>query len=274
MLLMVVSSMLFTTMHVVIRMVPGGIHPYEIAFFRNLFGLVGLLAVQGRRGPEALKTKHFRLHLVRGVLNVISMLAFFRGVIITPLAQVAALTFLGPLLASVLAFIIFREGKVVRRMTAFFTGMAGGLLILRPGITEVGTGPLLILSSALAWSFALIVIKVLARSESSMTIGLYMMVVVTPISLVAALPYWQTPSWDQLAWLALTGLLGTTGHISLAQSFRMADATAVLPLDFLKLPWASLLGFWFFGEVPDVWVWAGGALVFGSACWLAFRERS
>jgi len=271
--LMALSSALLAGMHASIRLVPGGMHPYEIAFFRNLFGLVVLTLMQGRNLPQALRTRKFKLHLWRGVLNVISMLAFFKGVVITPLAQVAGLTFMGPLLASVLAFLVFREGGVVRRMSAFGLGLVGALLILRPGVTEVGPGPLLVLFSAVMWSAALLVIKVLSRTETSMTIGIYMALVMTPISALAAWPHWMAPGPEQLAWLMLTGLLGTAGQVLLAQSFRMADASAVLPLDFFKLIWSSLLGYSLFGEVPTIWVYVGGSIIFGSGVWLALKER-
>ncbi len=271
--LMALSSAVLAGMHASIRLVPGGMHPYQIAFFRNLFGLLALLLMQGRNAPRAMHTRRLKLHVWRGVLNVISLLAFFMGVLITPLAQVAALTFLGPLLASVLAFVVFREGGVMRRMSAFGLGLLGALLILRPGVTDVGAGPLLILFSAVMWSAALLVIKVLSRTESSITIGMYMVLVMTPISGLAAWPHWMMPQWDQLGWLIVTGVLGTAGQVLLAQSFRMADASAVLPLDFFKLIWSSLLGYTLFGEVPTIWVYLGGSIIFGSGVWLALRER-
>ena len=271
--MMALSSALLAGMHAAIRLVPGGMHPFEIAFFRNLFGLVVLAVLQGRDIPGSLRTRQFKLHLARAVLNLISMLAFFTGVLVTPLAQAAALNFSGPLLASVLAFVVFREGGVMRRMTAFGIGLIGALLILRPGVTEVGTGPLLILLSALTWSVALLVIKVISRTESSMTIGMYMVVLMTPMSALVAWPYWTTPAPDQLMWLMVTGALGTAGQVLLAQSFRMADASAVLPLDFFKLIWGSLLGYAFFGEVPTIWVYVGGTVIFGSGVWLALKER-
>ena len=94
----------------------------------------------------------------------------------------------------------------------------------------------------------------------------------TPISLVAAAFYWQWPGLEQLSWMMLVGVLGTAGQISLAQSLRIGDASAVLPVDFLKLVWSTALGFVFFSEIPDIWTLAGGVAIFSTTTYLALRE--
>ena len=143
--------------------------------------------------------------------------------------------------------------------------MAGAAIILRPGIQAIGWGPPLILFSAMMWAVSLIFIKALSRTDSSLTIATYMVIVTTPFSLLAALPVWQWPGGEQLFWMLLVGLLGSAGQICLAQAFKMAEASSVLPFDFLQLIWAALLGFLVFGEVPDRWVWVGGTLIFLSS---------
>ena len=99
-----------------------------------------------------------------------------------------------------------------------------------------------------------------------------MVVVMTPLSFIAALFHWQTPSLAQFGVLVGLSILGTVGQISLAQSFRLADVSAVLPLDFLKLVWGALLGFLFFAEVPGIFTWVGGILIFACSTYLAVRE--
>jgi drug/metabolite transporter (DMT)-like permease len=76
-----------------------------------------------------------------------------------------------------------------------------------------------------------------------------------------------------LAWCAGIGLLGTIGQIALGEAFRRADATVVLPFDFTKLIWAAVVGYVLFGEVPDVWTWAGGTVIFAATLFIATRER-
>ena len=92
------------------------------------------------------------------------------------------------------------------------------------------------------------------------------------MSFLTALLFWQWPDMEQLAWMTLIAALGTVGQISLAQSFRVAEVTAVLPLDFLKLVWSALLGYFLFAEIPDVWAALGGVIIFASTTFLALRE--
>ncbi|HKI97500.1 MAG TPA: DMT family transporter [bacterium] len=270
--LMVFSTACMACMYVAIREVPGGMHPFEVAFFRNLIAVLLLAAWHRQHFLACFRTEHVRLHILRGSLNVTAMLAFFYAVLITPLATVAALGFTAPLFASVLAIFVLRERLQWHRLSVIALGFAGALLILRPGVTEVSRGPVLLLASSAIWAVTIMVIKVLARTDSSTTITVYMGTVMAPLSLLAAAFFWQWPDGAQLLWLLLIAVLGTLGQLSLAQSFRLADVGAVLPLDFLKLVWGTLLGFFIFAEVPDVFTWVGGSMIFGSTTYLALRE--
>lgn len=272
MLLMTFSTLCQVAMQATIRSVPAGIHPVEIAFFRNLFGLSFLLLLHGRKGLSIFKTKQPRLHAVRGLLNVVAMMMFFTGVTMAPLSDVAAISFTAPLFASLLAIPLLGERLQAFRAPAFVAGFVGMFLILRPGWNIISLGALLILGASLFWSVTLIVIKVLTRTDSPVTITIYMGIYLTPLSLMAAIPLWQTPGLEQLAWMALIGAIGTLAQISLVQSFRIAEATAVLPMDFFKLIWSSVLGYLLFAEIPSGWSWAGGSIIFVSTTFLAFKE--
>ena len=273
-LLMALATLLLTCMVVCVRMVPGQLHPFQLAFFRNFFGLALLVAWQSGSGLAFLKTGQLRLHLGRGVFNLLAMLAFYSAVLITPLASIAALNFTSPLFASLLAILVLKEPFRARRLGMIATGMAGAWIILRPGIQAIGWGPPLILFSAMMWAVSLVFIKALSRTDSSLTIATYMVLFTTPFSLLAAVPVWQWPGGEQLFWLFLVGLLGSAGQICLTQAFKMAEASAVLPFDFLQLVWAALMGFLVFGEVPDRWVWVGGTLIFLSSTYLALKESA
>jgi drug/metabolite transporter (DMT)-like permease len=237
-----------------------------------VFGFAALAPVFVRQRWAPLRTRNLKLFALRGVLNSAAMLMFFYSLSITPLATVAALGFTAPLFATLLAMLVLGEVVRLRRWTAILVGFAGTLIILRPGVIEVGLGPLLVIGSSVVWSVALMVIKVLTRTESSVTITAYASIFLTPVCLAAALPYWTWPGLEQLGWLAVIGVLGTVAQTAMNQSFKYADASAVLPMDFSKLIWAAAIGFALFGEIPDLWTWLGGALIFASATYIGIRE--
>ena len=158
------------------------------------------------------------------------------------------------------------------RLLVMALGFGGMLMILRPGINVVQSGSLLIVGSSTFWAVTMMVIKKLTRTESSSTITVYMGVFMAPLSLIPAVFVWQWPDPQQLLWMMLVALLGTLGQVTLAQSFRFAEVTAVLPLDFFKLIWGGLLGFYIFAEIPDGWTLLGGVVIFASTTYLTIRE--
>lgn len=274
--LMLLSTLGFAAMHTLIRylssQVAEGLHPFQIAFFRNLFGLVVFLPWFLRLGLAPLRTSRFRLHALRAVLNVTAMLAFFTALSLTPIAQVTALAFTAPIFAALLAMVLLGEVFRLRRWAAIAIGFLGTLVILRPGFETVDTGSLLTLFSALLWGCTLIVIRVLGRTESSLTITSYMNILLAILSFVPALLVWRTPQGMEWFWLLAIGVLGTLAQLAVAQSLKEAETGIVLPFDFCKLIWVSILGALLFAEVPGLFVWLGGAMIFASSSYIAYRE--
>jgi drug/metabolite transporter (DMT)-like permease len=273
MALMLVAGLCVAAMSACVRHVSSDVHPMVIGFFRAVFGLLAFAPFLLRSGLKPLKTRRVGLHAVRGILNVAGMLTYFTALSLAPLAKVTALGFSAPLFATVLAFLVLGETIRARRITALIVGYLGALVIVRPGFVALDTGSLYALASAAAWGLGMIVIKVLSRTESSMTITVYMTLFGMPIALLAAAPVWQTPTLVQAAWLAAIGILASLANLSVAQAFKEADLTAVLPLDFTKLIWASMIGYLVFAEVPSPWTWVGGIMIFSAATYIAFRER-
>lgn len=272
--LMTGATVAFAAMHGGVRYLSLELqlHPFEIAFFRNLFGMLVLAPWFLRPGVRPLRTQRFGLHALRAVINVVAMLLFFMGLSLTPIAQVQALGFTAPLFASLLAVVFLGERMGLPRWTALIVGFAGALIIIRPGAEPMDPGSLLVLASAATWSLAIIVIKTLSRTDSSVTITAYMVLLVTPLSLLAAVFVWQWPDPWQLAWLVFVGVSGTLAQLAMAQALYLADTTTVMPLDFMKLIWGSIIGYLLFSEVPDAGIWIGGGVILASATYIAYRE--
>ena len=271
---MLLAAMATAGMNACVRFLSGDLHPFEIGFFRCLFGLLILMPLLVRYGLRPLRTSRIGLHMIRAALNVTATLLFFLGLAHTPLAKAVALDFSAPLFAAVLALVFLHERMPARRSAALVVGVAGVLLVLRPWRGNIDVGAIFVLASGATWGLTLIIIKVLSRNDSSLATTVYVGLFTTPLALIAALPVWQTPNVQQLGWLALTGGLGGLGQLSLAQALRTTDVTVILPIDFTKLVWASLLGFLVFAEKPDLWTWVGGTTIFVAAFYVAATERS
>jgi len=256
----------------VVRHLSADLHPFEIVFFRNLFAVVALAPWLLRVGWEPMRTRQIGGHALRAFLNLVAMLTHFYALAITPLAKVASLGFVSPLFATLFAMLLLHEKLRTRRLAALLAGFLGALIIIRPGTEAMSLGALLVLVSAAVWGLALIVIKRLSRTDSSFTIAAYAGLLITPFSLIPALFVWQWPEPATWGWLIGVGAIGAAMHMAGAQAFRLADATAVLPVDFTKLGWAAIIGYVFFGEVPELLVWIGGAVIFASTVYIACRE--
>jgi drug/metabolite transporter (DMT)-like permease len=261
-LFMMISAFGVVAMNVAIRQIADDIHPFVIAFFRHTIGVCLLVPIFVRPGSNPFRTANFPLQGLRAMLNVVAMLAYFLALTMEPLAKVVALTFTAPLIATIGAVLLLDEKVTKARYLALAIGLGGALIILRPWAVEVSTGSLLLVMSSATWGAALVVIKVLARTDSPVTIAIYASVLQLPVCLIAALFYWQWPTTYQLFMMVLVAIFGSTTQLALAQAFREADATVVLPADFSKLVFAGLAGWLFFGELPAIWIWIGGTVVF------------
>ncbi|MGM0584963.1 MAG: DMT family transporter [Pseudomonadota bacterium] len=272
-IMMCLSTVAFASMHATVRHVSAELPVYQIVFFRNLFGLAFLIPVILGSGIVQMRTRRLGLHALRGLINIGGMLMFFTAVTITPLAKVTALSFTAPIFTAMLSVLVLGERFRLRRWAAIAFGFLGMLVIIRPGLAVVETGALLALAAAALWAVAMIVIKILSRTETSVAIVAWMGVFLSLFSLGPAIWVWEDPSPAAWGWLLVIGLTGSLGQVSLSQSLKETDPTAVLPFDFLKLIWTALLGAWFFAEIPDLFTWIGAGVIFSSGLYIAYRER-
>ncbi len=272
--LMFIGTFFVAAMIGSIRHVSATLHPFEIALFRNLFALVVVLPWFYRYGLAPLRTQRLGLHALRALFNIVAMLCFFYAVSIAPLSEVTALGFSSPIFATVLAALVLGEVVRARRWTAIAVGFVGALIILRPGFASIGGGQMLALLSAIAWSCALMVIKTLGRTDSSATIITYMGLLMVPLSLGPALFVWQWPAAHEWGWLIAIGVLGGLGQFCVTEALRQADTAVVMPIDFFKLIWVTVIAYLAFGEHLDLYTWIGGAVIFASAVSLVARDRA
>jgi drug/metabolite transporter (DMT)-like permease len=261
-----------TLMNVFIRVASTELHPFEVTFFRCLFGLLVLVPWLMRIGLSTLRTNKIGFYTLRSAVSLISMLSWFYGITLVPLATATALNFTGPLFATAGAALILGETVRLRRWVAVIVGFLGVLVIIRPGVGALDPNLLIILLSAATAGMGVVTVKYLSRSESATAIVTYMVVYSAPLSLIPALFVWQWPSLRALGAMAVLGMLGTTAHFAMVRAYSSADASACAPFEFLRMPFTALLAFLVFGEVTDVWTWVGAAVIAGSSIYVAHRE--
>ncbi len=270
---MLAATVWMAGMHGAVRHVSATVHPFEIAFFASLFGLLVVAPSFVRSGLAPLRTQRLRLHGVRSVFHVIAMFAYFFALGMAPLALVTALAFAAPVFATILAVPLFGENVDRRRWLAILAGFAGILVVLRPGTDTPEAGAVVALGASVVFSGMLVTTKALSRTESSITITSYMLLMMVPMSLVPALFVWSWPDGETMLWLVFIGVASAFGRLFLAQALREAPTHVVMPVDFCRLIWVTIIGYFVFGDVPDPFTWVGGAIILGSIAAIVHRGR-
>ena len=255
-----------------VKYLSSDLHPIIICFYRCLMGLILIAPFMIKNNFQALKSQNFKLQFSRSMINIISMICWFSAIGMMHFEKAAALGFTTPLFTTILAIVLLKEKIRFHRTAALLIGFIGILVIVRPGYVPLELGTVLLLASAFSFSFVLIIVKKLSAIDSSLTIIFYHLLFSTPIFFIFSLFYWQTVSLNQLLIFTFMGASGLLSHWCLAQAFKLSDTTFVMPLQFTKLIWASLIGVFIFAEQPNMWTWVGGVIIFISVVYITYRE--
>ena len=254
------------------RLSADGLHMLIVVFWRAAFGVAFMGPWLARRRLVAMRTNKLPGHAARTLVSYGGLLCSFYAATMIPLADITAISFTRPIIASILAILLLAEAARARRWFATMVGFCGALIIIRPGFAEVNPGVGLVLISVVLGSFGAILAKYLVRTDPPDAVAAYMMIILTPLALAPALFVWTWPTSEQFAWLVLLGALGTVSQRALTRAYHAADASVVQSLDFMRLPVAALIGFVLFSELPDIWIWLGGAIIVGSSVYIARVE--
>lgn len=269
---MVAAAAWFAVLLVSVRELSATFTAVEIVFVRALVGVFFILPMVARSGVRVLKTTRLPLHVLRTFFAFFGMLSFFYSVGYIEVAQATALTFLIPVFTTIVVALFLKETVDARRWMAVLFGFGGALLIVRPGFAAISFPILMALASSFAYAGAWTTVKMLTRTEPAAVIVFYMNVMMVPLTLVPVLFVWVTPGWADVPAFLIMALSGWAAHFCQARSFAAADASAVMPFDFLRLPLGALLAYALFGELSDAWTWAGAAIIFASTYYTIWRE--
>ena len=271
-LLMLGSTVLFGLMAITIRLASASLHTFEIAFFRNFFGLLAAAPLILRHGPGFLKTTQFPRYLFRCVIGICSMLAGFWAIGHLPLAQAVSLSYSTPLFVTLAAAAMLNEQVRARRWTAVALGFVGVLIIVRPGTSQFTVDAMIAVLAAVMSALVAIQIKQLSNTEPADRIVIYTTLLWVPMSLLPAMSVWQWPQGITWLWLVAAGAMGTGGHMLWTRALKLGEVSALTPISFMQLPLVVLFGWWLFDEPLDHWTLLGAGIIFGANAYIARRE--
>ena len=238
----------------------------------NLLVLLVFLSARGQLG--LLRTARPGLQFMRGLLLAVASLLYFTSLTVLPLAEAAAIGFVMPLFLALLAVPMLGERMDGARLAAVLAGLAGALVIVRPGATVFTPYALLPIGMALCNALYQILTRKVAGVEHPLT-SLAWGAIVGAVLLSFALPFaWVTPT-ESFHWvlLGIIGVLASIGHFTLIRAYDYANATALAPFFYTQLVWVMLLGWLVFGEFPDGWSLLGTGIIVASGIYLVGRQR-
>ena len=262
----------FSGMAVAARELSADMSTFEILFFRSLVGLLVLLPLMASNRGAALRSQRPGLQVARNTVHFAAQYGWVAAIAVLPLAEAFALEFTMPIWATLLAVLALGERMTGPRYVAVIGGFLGVLVILRPGVAVINPAALYMLAAALGFACSVIATKVLIRTDAPLTIVFYMALVQLPLGLVPASLDWTPPTLAHLPWLLVVGVSALTAHFTLARALKLADATIVLPIDFLRVPLIAVIGAAIYAEQIVIWVVVGAALVFGANYYMVWQE--
>ncbi len=269
---MLLTGLLFVAVTGVVRHLGTDMNPMQAAFIRYAFGVVLIAPVLLRMFTARAAPSRLGLHMLRGVAHGTAVMLWFFAMARIPIAQVTAIGFTTPIFTTMGAVLFLGEVLHARRIAAVVVSFLGTLIILRPGAVSIELGALAQLAAAPLFACSFLIAKKLTETESSASIVAYMSVFVTLALLPPALLVWRTPTLTELGWLFVTAIFATAGHYTFTRAMQTVELTVLQPFSFLQLVWATLLGFYAFSEVPDIWTLTGGAIIIASVTYIAHRE--
>ncbi|MGC2180959.1 MAG: DMT family transporter [Bradyrhizobium sp.] len=235
---------------------------FQIMEIRSGLGLVMLYPlIRLAGGFRALRTSRLRLHAGRGLLHYAAQLGWFYALTLIPLGQVVSLEFTMPIWTAILAASFLGERMTIWKISAIALGLIGVFVIVRPAAGEINPGQLIALAAAVGFGTSVAIMKSLTRTETTVAIVFWMLAVQVVAGALPTFYLWVWPSPYVWSCAIAIAIGGTFSHFCMARAMLYADATIVLPMDFLRVPLTAAAGWMIYGERMDVFTVLGAMLI-------------
>ena len=237
---------------------------FELMELRCLLGLVMLSPVVWLSGgPKVLRTKRLPQHIARNLIHYVAQLGWFFALTLIPLGQVVAIEFTMPIWTALLAASFLGERITPFKLLAIALGLIGVLIIVRPATGVINPGQLIALGAAVGFGISIVLVKSLTRTEATVSILVWMLSIQAVAGLVPSVALWSWPSGSVWGWIVVIAFCGTFSHFCMARAMLYADATIVVPMDFLRVPLTATAGWLLYSERLDAFTVLGAALILG-----------
>ena len=270
--LIIISVFFGTVMLSFLKIAQEDVNVYVAGFFRFFLGLVIILPYVIKNKDAVLKTTHLKQHFLRAILGLPAMLIYFSALVLLPIEKLTAISFVVPLMVTILAVFFLGEKIYIYRTLALILGFGGMLVIIRPGFVDISIGVYMVLFSALLWSINIIITKKISKDDSAITILAYQSIFMSLLSFFIVLFFWEMPSLKTFVYLILAAMCGTVLHLTLNHAFKLVDVSMTQPYSFLNLVFASIIGYFVFDEIPDLYTWIGALIIFTGVLIISYRE--
>ncbi|HLJ18554.1 MAG TPA: DMT family transporter [Stellaceae bacterium] len=269
---MLLAVAIFSCMDALIKWLSATYPTIEIVFFRSSFAFLPLLPALLRGGRAALRTRRPLTQAGRAGIGLVSMVGFFYAFRVMPLADVFGIAFSAPIFVTALSVPMLGETVGIRRWSAVVVGFVGVLVMLRPDTGVFASASWIALFATILYALGQIFVRDLTKTETTACIVFYVTLTTTIVSGLAMPFLWVTPSLRDAPLLAAVGILGGVAQLAFTRAFRFAPAAVISPFDYTGLLYASVIGYYVWGDIPTATFLVGAAIVIASGLYILYRE--
>jgi drug/metabolite transporter (DMT)-like permease len=235
---------------------------FQVMEIRSVLGLLMLYPwVRINGGLAAMRTSRPLQHVARNLIHYAGQLGWFFALTLIPLGQVVSIEFTMPIWTAILAASFLGERMTTGKVLAIVLGIVGVVVIVRPETGDINPGQLIALAAAVGFGISIAMMKSLTRTEKTITIIFWMLAIQSAAGFLPSLYVWRSPSAYAWGWMAVIAFCGTFSHYCMARAMLHADATVVLPMDFLRVPLTAAVGWLIYSERLDMFTVLGAALI-------------
>lgn len=271
-LFMLVSTAAFSAMNVGVSAISDTLHPTLVVTLRNGVTLAVLLPFALRQRAALVRTQRLRSHFTRATVGSIGMITWTYCLSVMPVSQATALSYTAPLFTTLFAVLFLHEKASRTRWFGLLAGFGGALVIIRPSSADVEWNALLVMLATTGWAVAGMLVKSLSRTEPALRIVFYMNLFMFLWALPMGLYHWQWPTTGDWGVLGIIALCSILMHFTMARAYFLTPVVTLMPFDFMRLIYTSLLAYLLWGETSDAMTWLGAAIIIGSAVFIARRD--